>query len=133
MPVGLGCGGAELMALAAQQAAFSDLGMRLCQSPRQADVMIVAGCLSWKMAPVIRTLYEQMPEPKWVIAMGTCAAGGGALHSYAVVQDAGRIIPVDVHVPGYPPTPEQLRHAISLLQDKIQSERGSVRKTLNLG
>jgi NADH-quinone oxidoreductase subunit B len=102
-------------------------------SPRQSDLMIIAGRVSNKMAPVIRQLWEQMPEPKWVISMGACATSGGVFQNYALVQSVNQVIPVDIYVPGCPPRPEQLIYAITLLQEKIQNERGTIKKALNLG
>ncbi len=91
-------------------------------SPRQADVMIVAGRVSRKMAPVLRRIYDQMPEPKWVISMGACATSGGVFDNYAIVQGVDKVVPVDVYIPGCPPRPEMLIHAIMMLQDKVSRE-----------
>src|SRR5258708_12442372 len=101
-------------------------------SPGQFDLMIIAGRVSNKMAAVIRQLWEQMPEPKWVISMGACATSGGVFNNYALVQSVNQVIPVDIYVPGCPPRPEQLIYAITLLQEKIQKSKGTVREVLNL-
>ena len=130
---GLACCAIEMMSMGASRFDIARFGAEVFRpSPRQSDLIIIAGRVSNKMAPVIRQLWEQMPEPKWVISMGACATSGGVFNNYALVQSVNQVIPVDVYVPGCPPRPEQLIYAITLLQEKIQKERGTVRRALNL-
>ena len=130
---GLACCAIEMIAASTSRFDIARFGAEVFRpSPRQSDLMIIAGRVSNKMAPVIRQLWEQMPEPKWVMSMGACATSGGVFQNYALVQSVNQVIPVDVYVPGCPPRPEQLIYAITLLQEKIQKERGTIRKALNL-
>jgi NADH-quinone oxidoreductase subunit B len=117
---GLACCAIEMMAFGGPRHDSARFGMEVFRaSPRQADLMIVAGRVSQKMAPVLRQIYDQMPEPKWVIAMGVCASTGGMFNNYAIVQGVDHIVPVDIYLPGCPPRPEMLMDAILKLHDKI--------------
>ncbi len=123
MPFGTACCAIEYMATAASRFDISRFGMeRQSYTPRQADVLICAGRLPFKLAPVIRRIWDQMPQPKWAISMGACASTGGIFDTYAMVQGIDTIIPVDVYVPGCPPRPEGLLYGILMLQKKIMSE-----------
>jgi NADH-quinone oxidoreductase subunit B len=124
MLFGLACCAIEMMSAQASNYDLSRFGMELMRaSPRQSDLMIVAGRVSRKMAPVVRQLYDQMPDPKWVIAMGDCAACGGVFNNYAIVQGVDEIVPVDVYVAGCPPRPEALIHGIMTLHERVKQEK----------
>ncbi|MDH5762927.1 MAG: NADH-quinone oxidoreductase subunit B [Nitrospinota bacterium] len=123
---GLACCAIEMMAMANSRWDAARFGAEVFRaSPRQADLMIVSGRVSQKMAPVLKRIYNQMPEPKWVIAMGACSSCGGIFNNYAIVQGVDRVVPVDVYVPGCPPGPEALLYGVIKLQEKILREAGS--------
>lgn len=129
MLFGLACCAIEMMSTQASDFDLSRFGMELMRaSPRQSDLMIVAGRVSHKMAPVVRRLYDQMPDPKWVIAMGDCASCAGVFNNYAIVQGVDEVVPVDIYVAGCPPRPEALIHGIIQLQEKIKGEKLSTWK-----
>ena len=126
---GLACCAIEMMNATSSRNDLARFGAEVFRaSPRQADVMIVSGRVSRKMAPVLRRIYDQMPEPKWVISMGACATSGGVFDNYAIVQGVDKIVPVDVYIPGCPPRPEMLIHAVMMLQDKVMKESVRDRK-----
>ena len=126
---GLACCAIEMMATGGAHYDLARYGMEVFRaSPRQADLMIVAGRVSQKMAPILRRIYDQMMEPKWVISMGVCASSGGMFNNYAIVQGVDQIVPVDVYAPGCPPGPETLMHAILTLHDKIISGELTLRR-----
>ena len=133
MTFGLACCAIEMMATGAAKHDLDRFGIIFRASPRQADCIIIAGTVTKKMLPVIKTVYEQMPEPKWVVAMGACACSGGIFDTYSVVQGIDEALPVDVYIPGCPPRPEALLFGLLKLQDKIMKERNSFGSSIGLG
>ncbi|MBI3176670.1 MAG: NADH-quinone oxidoreductase subunit B [Chloroflexi bacterium] len=124
MLFGLACCAMEMISMQAPAYDVSRFGMELMRaSPRQSDLMIVAGRVARKMAPVLRRLYDQMPDPKWVLAMGDCASCGGIFNNYAIVQGVDEVVPVDVYVAGCPPRPEALIYGVLTLHDKVRKEK----------
>lgn len=125
MPMGISCCAIEMMAVASSRFDIARFGSEVMRfSPRQSDVMIVAGTTTYKMAKVVRKIYDQMPEPKWVIAMGACTSSGGMYRSYSVVQGIDQFLPVDVYVAGCPPRPDNLLNALITLQEKVLASKG---------
>lgn len=122
--MGLACCAIEMMAVGTPRFDISRFGMEVFRaSPRHADLMIVSGRVSQKMAPVVRQIYDQMPEPKWVISMGVCASSGGMFNNYAIIQGVDHLVPVDIYLPGCPPRPEMLIDAILKLHEQVQSTK----------
>lgn len=123
-PFGTSCCGIEMMATLSADYDMARFGAEVVRfSPRQSDVMLIAGTITNKMAPVLKSIHEQMADPKWVIAMGACSSSGGIFDTYSVAQGVDEIIPVDVYIPGCPPTPEGVIHGVMRLQDKIRNNR----------
>jgi NADH-quinone oxidoreductase subunit B len=132
-PFGTACCAIEFMSTVSSHYDMARFGSEVVRfSPRQSDVLLVAGTINDKMGPVLKRIYDQMADPKWVISMGACATSGGVFNNYAIVQGVNQVIPVDIYVPGCPPRPEALLYAILQLQEKISNERGSFKRALNI-
>jgi NADH-quinone oxidoreductase subunit B len=126
MPMGISCCAIEMMAVGDPKYDIARFGSEVMRfTPRQCDLMIVAGTVTYKMAPVVRKIYDQMPEPKWVIAMGACTSSGGMYRSYSVVQGIDQFLPVDIYLAGCPPRPDNLLHALMMIQEKIGKTKAS--------
>jgi len=126
MPMGISCCAIEMMAVGDPRYDIARFGSEVMRfTPRQCDLMIVAGTVTYKMAPVVRKIYDQMPDPKWVIAMGACTSSGGMYRSYSVVQGIDQFLPVDIYLAGCPPRPDNLLHALMMIQDKIGKTKAS--------
>jgi NADH-quinone oxidoreductase subunit B len=124
MPMGLSCCAIEMMAMVGPRFDLARFGAEVLRfSPRQSDLMLVAGTVTWKMAPIVKKIYNQMPNPKWVISLGVCASSGGLYRNYAVVQGVDKIIPVDFYVPGCPPRPDAMIDAFLKIQKQIEQEK----------
>lgn len=133
MPMGISCCAIEMMAVVDPRFDLSRFGSEVMRfSPRQCDVMIVAGTVTYKMAKVVKKIYDQMPDPKWVISMGACASSGGMFRSYAVVQGIDQFLPVDVYVAGCPPRPENLMNSLLMLQKKIAEGKTASREPIHV-
>jgi len=126
MPMGISCCAIEMMAVGDPKYDIARFGSEVMRfTPRQCDLMIVAGTVTYKMAPVVRKIYDQMPDPKWVIAMGACTSSGGMYRSYSVVQGIDQFLPVDIYLAGCPPRPDNLLHALMMIQEKIGKTKAS--------
>ena len=126
MPMGISCCAIEMMAVGDPKYDIARFGSEVMRfTPRQCDLMIVAGTVTYKMAPVVRKIYDQMPDPKWVIAMGACTSSGGMYRSYSVVQGIDQFLPVDIYLAGCPPRPDNLLHALMKIQEKIGKTKAS--------
>jgi len=126
MPMGISCCAIEMMAVGDPRYDIARFGSEVMRfTPRQCDLMIVAGTVTYKMAPVVRKIYDQMPDPKWVIAMGACTSSGGMYRSYSVVQGIDQFLPVDIYLAGCPPRPDNLLHALMMIQEKIGKTKAS--------